>query len=133
MRQLLLFPLLALTACASRPAMPAAPAAVQYSGISHDPLWLVSVEADRIVLTTGPGGGRADGELTSYQYPGASPTLVGGVRRWESGQGTAVISVEARKGPCSTGGEDYPDRVRVYLSGRVLEGCGGRELGTGQG
>lgn len=126
---LLLAPFLVMSGCASAPRAPVSPvASIQYGAISHDPFWLVSVGEDRIVLTQGLAGGRADGELTSYEYPGAISTMKKGIKRWEGRQGVAVISIEARKGPCSTGGETYPDRVRVYLSGRMMEGCGGREL-----
>ena len=99
-----------------------------YGAISHDPFWMVAIGDDSIVLTRGPEGGRADGELVSHAWPRALPREQDGVRRWESGDGTAVIAVETRVGPCTTGGRSYPDRVKVYLSGVVLEGCGVREL-----
>ncbi len=50
------------------------------------------------------------------------------MKRWESGSGTEVITVEARPGPCTTGGRDFEDKVIVALSGRSFEGCGGRQI-----
>ncbi|HEU0135118.1 MAG TPA: hypothetical protein VFR28_09865, partial [Allosphingosinicella sp.] len=69
--------------------------------------------------------GRADGELQSFEYPGAVPTVAGGVRRWQAGEGVSVIAIEARPGACSAGGRRYPDTVVVTLSGRMFNGCGG--------
>ena len=129
---LLLLPLFVAGCASERPPVYAPVKNMRYGAISHDPFWLVSIGDDRIVLTTGPAGGRADGELDSYEYPRPLPTVRDGVRRWESGQGTAVISVEARQGPCSTGGHSYQDRVKVYLSGRMMEGCGGYEIPAGR-
>jgi uncharacterized membrane protein len=100
----------------------------QYGAISHDPFWLVSIGDDQMVLTMGDAGGRADGELKSFIYPRVLPRTVNGIRRWESGDGTQVISLEARPGPCTTGGRTYADRTRVFLSGRAMDGCGGREV-----
>ncbi|HWH17392.1 MAG TPA: hypothetical protein VNT77_03515 [Allosphingosinicella sp.] len=129
MKQLLPLALLALAGCATAAKAPYAPVnEFRYGAISHDPFWLVSIGDDKIVLTLGPEGGRADGGLSSYAYRRVLPRTVNGVRRWDSVDGTAVISVEARKAPCSTGGRSYQDRVKVYLSGRMMEGCGGREL-----
>jgi len=119
--------LLALTACASNPGeTPLNPVRdFQYGAMGHDPFWTVAIGDDRIVLTLGPEGGRADGELASYDYPRALPRTVDGATRWESGSGTQVIAVEARPGPCTAGGWRYEDRVTVTLSGRMLQGCGG--------
>lgn len=129
MKHLLPLALIALAGCASGTQTPFSPVNdFQYGAISHDPFWLVSIGDDRIVLTMGPAGGRADGELNSYEYPRVLPRTVNGVRRWESGQGTQVIAIEARPGPCATGGRTYEDHVKVYLSGRVMTGCGGREV-----
>lgn len=101
----------------------------QYGAFGHDPFWLVSIGDDKIVLTLGPAGGRADGGLSSFAYPRVLPKTENGVRRWESGEGTQVITVEARPGPCTTGGRTYADRTTVFLSGRTMTGCGGREIG----
>jgi uncharacterized membrane protein len=90
---------------------------------------MVTVGDDQIVLTQGAAGGAADGEFSEATYPRALPVEQGGVRRWESGAGTEVIAIEARPGPCSDGGRNYEDKVKVYLSGVMLEGCGGREIG----
>lgn len=103
---------------------------VEYGAMGHDPFWMVTVGGDAIVLTLGPAGGRADGELTTVQYPRALPRESQGIRRWEAGEGTQVLGMEARPGPCRTphDGRVYADHVRVTLSGRMLEGCGGREV-----
>lgn len=129
MKWLIPLSLLAAAGCAT-PGDEAAPGgeAVRYAATSHDPFWLASIGDERVLLTTGPAGGRADGELSSYAYPGVRPSLVKGVRRWEAGSGTAVIAIEARPGPCATGGRSYRERVRVYLSGRTMNGCGGTEI-----
>jgi uncharacterized membrane protein len=132
MKQLLPLALIALAGCASGQAPYSPVNDFQYGAIGHDPFWLVSIGDDRIVLTLGPAGGRADGELSSYAYPRALPRTVNGVRRWESGSGTQVIAVEARPGPCSTGGRTYADHATVYLSGRMMSGCGGREVPAGR-
>jgi uncharacterized membrane protein len=125
---------LALSACAADSARaPHDPVGrFDYGAISHDPFWMVAIGGDSVVLTMGPAGGAADGELTTAAYPRATPSERDGVRRWQSGEGTAVISVEARPGPCTTGGRSYPDEVTVYLSGRMLVGCGGQEIGEGR-
>ena len=130
MKPLILLAALALAGCAAdRAAEPYSPvSSFAYGAISHDPFWMVAIGDDSIVLTMGPAGGRADGGLSSFAYPRALPREVNGVRRWESGEGTAVIAIEARPGPCTTGGRSYPDAVTVTLSGRMLEGCGGQEL-----
>lgn len=130
MKHAALLPLVLIAGCASPAEEVYAPVKnYRYGAISHDPFWLVAIGDDRIVLTTGPSGGRADGELASYDYPRVLPKELNGVRRWDSGEGTMAISIEARKGPCSTGGRAYQDRVKVYLSGRTMDGCGGREVG----
>ena len=135
MKSMLPFLALALAGCAATKAdEPFNPVGTfDYGAISHDPFWMVAIGGDSIVLTQGPEGGRADGELTSVAYPRALPREQDGVRRWESGEGTQVIAVEARPAPCTTGGRSYPDRVKVYLSGRMLEGCGGEEIQEAQG
>ena len=122
----------ALTACAAPSAIERQYSRFDYGAISHDPFWMVAIGGDAILLTMGPAGGAADGELTSTVFPRATPSGRDGVRRWESSEGTAVIAVEARARPCTTGGRSYPDEVTVYLSGRLLEGCGGREIVQGR-
>jgi uncharacterized membrane protein len=129
MKPLILAPILAALAGCATGGTPLNPVKdFQYGAIGHDPFWLISIGDDRIVLTLGPEGGRADGELVSYDYPRALPRTADGVRRWESGDGTKLITVEARPGPCTTGGRTYQDRAIISLSGRVMEGCGGREI-----
>ncbi len=102
---------------------------VRYTALGHDPFWLVTIGDDRIVLTLGPEGGRADGALDSYAFPRVLPREENSVTRWESADGTSVITVEARPGPCAgSSGRRYADVVHVMLSGRELKGCGGRQL-----
>lgn len=111
---------------------PAQTAAVEYGATSHDPFWMVSVGKEAILLTSTPPGGRADGEIYDRLYPRRVYEEANGVRRWSGGQGVAVIAVEARPGPCTTGGRVYADRANIYLSGRMMTGCGGRELTDGK-
>ena len=129
-RSLIFLPLLALAGCASEPRVYSPVGTVRYSALGHDPFWMVTIGDDRIVLTLGDEGGRADGALDSFSYPRTLPRTVGDVRTWQSGDGgTAAIGIEARRGPCTgSGGSVYQDRVRVRLSGRELTGCGGRLL-----
>lgn len=102
---------------------------VQYSAIGHDPFWMVAIGDDRIVVTLGPAGGRADGALESYAYPRVLPRETEGIRRWESGSERGTLLIEARPGPCAgAGGIHYEDSVTVNLAGRVLRGCGGYPL-----
>lgn len=132
MKRLVPLAAIALAGCAATGERPYSPVDnFHYGAISHDPFWLVSIGDDRIVLTMGPTGGRADGELKSFEYPRVLPKVTDGVRRWQSAEGTQVITVEARPGPCMTGGRTYADKTRILLSGRMMEGCGGREV-TGQ-
>jgi uncharacterized membrane protein len=120
----------ALAGCAGseRPYSPVAH--VRYSALGHDPFWSLAIGDDRIVLTrSGPGKRES---WRSHSYPRVLPRTVDGARLWESGEGTAVISVEARPGPCTgSRGTRYEDHVRVRLSGSELTGCGGRILARG--
>jgi uncharacterized membrane protein len=124
MKLLLPLALLALAGCANTARTPAPFSQVRdfrYGAIGQDPFWIVAI-GDRIVLTTGP-------DLVSHAYPRVLPRQIDGVRRWDSGEGTAVISVEARRGPCTGArGRRYEDRVTVSLGGRQLHGCGGQEV-----
>jgi uncharacterized membrane protein len=100
---------------------------VRYSAIGQEPFWVVTIGDDRIVVRTG-----REGDAHGRRYPDAVfartlPRTQDGIRTWESGDGTAVISIEARPGPCTGSGSIvYEDHVRVRLSGRELNGCGGR-------
>ena len=123
-----LVPLLLLAGCAPSQA-PYSPARdVRYSALGHEPFWLVTVGRDKIVLTFGPAR-EGGSKLRGHTYRGVETSFVEGVKRWESAGGTAVITVEARPGPCiGAGGARFEDEVRVRLSGRELNGCGGRRL-----
>ena len=100
---------------------------ILYNAIGQQPLWMVAIGDEAIVLTLGAGGG-----MKSHRYPRVLPRTVDGVRIWESGSGTDIITVEARAERCK-GSRDYryADTVRVRLSGRELNGCGGRILAKG--
>ena len=124
---LLLLPLALLAACKTydRPYAPVEN--VRYSAIGYDPFWLLTIGDDRIVLRIGHDGGGEAREYDDAVFPRTLPRTVDGVRTWQSGEGTAVIAIEAHRGPCEgSGGRRYEDLVRVRLSGRELTGCGGR-------
>ena len=104
---------------------------VAYSAIGAEPFWLLSIGDDRIVLSRRREG---RGGLVEAVYPRTLPREEGGVRRWDSGEGVQVISIEARREECRNAtGPVYEDRVRVRLSGVELHGCGGRIVGEGHG
>jgi uncharacterized membrane protein len=129
-RRLSLLPLLLLGACetASEPYAPVRN--TRYAALGHDPFWMVTVGDDRIVLRLGHDGGGEAEEYDDIVYPRTLPRTVDGVTTWQSGDGVQVISIEARPGPCTgSRGRRYADQVRVRLSGRELNGCGGRLLG----
>jgi uncharacterized membrane protein len=129
MRLILLSAALTLAACAQNPRPYDPVGNVHYSAIGQAPFWMVTIGDDRIVLTFGPDPGGRPGELNSHTYPRTLPRTADGVRRWESGDGTAAITIEAIEGPCEgAGGRLYRDQVRVALNGRELEGCGGPPL-----
>ena len=122
----LCLPLALTAACATQPEVYSPVGTVRYSALVADPFWMVSIGDDRIVLTLGDEGGRADGALESFSFPRVLPVVNGAFRTWESAEGAAVISVQARPGPCTgSGSRIYEDHVRVRLSGRELTGCGG--------
>jgi len=120
-------PLLCLTllAACQTTSQPYAPVDnVRYSAIGAEPFWMVTIGDDRIVLRLGSEGQ----EVRDIAYPRTLPVTQGDLTRWQSGDGTQVITVEARRmaEPCDQSGRRYEDHVRVMLSGRMLEGCGGR-------
>ncbi|TFI57779.1 hypothetical protein E2493_13195 [Sphingomonas parva] len=128
----LLVPLL-LAGCATREPPFAPVAQVDYTAVGHDPFWMVTIGDASIVLTLGaeePGGRKSD--LRTHSVPRVLPRTDGTVTRWESGEGTAVIAIEARHGPCTGArGLVYREHVTISLSGRQLTGCGGRLVGRG--
>jgi uncharacterized membrane protein len=123
----LLLPVALLAGCAGGQRTYTPVSEISYAAVGHDPFWSLAIGDDAIVLGLPPAPGTRD--IVSHRYPRVLPRTVDGVRRWDSGEGTGVISVEARSGPCTgSGGMRYSDHVRVRLSGRELEGCGGRLL-----
>ena len=118
--------LLLLAACATAPRPYAPVDNVRYSAIGADPFWMVTIGDDRIVLRLGQEGQ----QVRDIVYPRTLPVTQGDLTRWQSGDGTQVITIEARHlaTPCEQSGRSYEDHVRVMLSGRMLEGCGGRLL-----
>ncbi|QAY75213.1 hypothetical protein [Sphingosinicella sp. BN140058] len=116
--------------CAADPPPFAPVANVAYSAVGADPFWMVTIGDHRIVLTLGPAeGGKG---LVSHDYPRVLPRETETTTFWQSGEGTDVISIEARKESCEAGGRRFEDQVRVTLSGRMLQGCGGRLLAGGR-
>jgi len=119
-RLLLALPILALAAACATSQRPYAPIQnIRYQAMGTAPFWYLAIGDERIVLRTS--------EQVEAVWPRTLPRTENGVRTWQSGDGTAVISIEARPGPCaSESGQAYEDHVRVRLSGRELTGCGGR-------
>ena len=127
-----LLPLLLLAGCATAERPYAPVDQVEYAAVGADPFWMATIGDDVIVLTLGAEPGAPAG-LRSHEFPRVLPRLTDGVTRWESGEGTAVIAIEARPGPCrASRGVVYADRVAVSLSGRQLTGCGGRIISGGR-
>jgi uncharacterized membrane protein len=128
---ILLAPLLA-AGCATGPEVYQPVADPIYTAIGRDPFWMVAIGDSRIVLRMAPSGD-GSGEVADATWPRVLPQTVDGVRTWQSGEGTQVITIEARPGPCDAGQAMFADHVRVTLSGRELTGCGGRPVrGEGQ-
>jgi uncharacterized membrane protein len=130
LRTRLLLPLLLIAGGCQTSSRPYAPVEnVRYAALGQDPFWMVTIGDDRIVLALPPPPGARSERPVSHVFPRTLPRTVDGIQRWESGEGTAVISVEAMAGPCEgAGGQTYRDRVRVRLSGREMHGCGGPRL-----
>lgn len=117
-----MFAFVAVAACATgqRPYAPVDN--VRYQALGAEPFWYLAIGDDRIVLRSSD----LDGEAV---WPRTLPRTAGETRIWQSGNGAGAITIEARPGPCETEGEEiYADHVRVRLSGRELNGCGGRLL-----
>ena len=136
MKTPLLFVAAALLAgCAADPPPFAPVANVAYAALGDQPFWMVTIGDDRIVLALGAAGAGKDAKLTSHAYPRVLPRTDNGATIWQSGEGTEVISIESRKAdrPCEAGGRHFEDSIRVTLSGRMLEGCGGRLLAGSRG
>ena len=120
---LMTLPLLLLAAACSTTTRPYDPVgSVSYSAIGQDPFWLLTIGDDRIVL-------RMAGAEGDAVWPRTLPRSRGDVTVWDSGEGTQVITIAARRGECrDSNGRRYEDEVRIRLSGRELFGCGGRML-----
>jgi uncharacterized membrane protein len=120
---------LALAGCATAEPAEEVPnrraAAATQSAHGADPLWHLTIWPDRISLLVDTGGRGREADFQRASYANVRETRSGGVRRWQAGRGTAVISVEIRDGPCVQSGWDYRQVARVRLSGRELNGCGG--------
>jgi len=113
---------LALAACAANRSPYAPVDNVRYQAMGAEPFWLLVIGDDRIIL-------RSSDQAAEAVWPRTLPRTEGDRRIWQAGDGIRVISVETRPGPCETEGEEiYADHVRVRLSGRELNGCGGRLL-----
>ena len=122
-------PLLVLAACETTPHVgPYAPVAtVRYSAIGQEPFWLLTIGDDRIVLRQASENGAPNEAVWPRTLPRTTPD---GFTLWQSGEGTQVIAIASRPGPCTgAGGRVYADEVRIRLSGRELRGCGGRAMG----
>ena len=122
----LLLPLALLAGCQTTSSPYAPVDTVRYAAMGQNPFWMVTIGDDRIVLRLGHEGR----EVRDVSYPRTLPIEDGNVTRWQSGEGTEVITIEARQTPtpCELGDRRFEDFVRVTLSGRMFDGCGGRLL-----
>ncbi|MEA3046840.1 MAG: hypothetical protein QOJ53_1172 [Sphingomonadales bacterium] len=101
---------------------------VAYQALGWNPMWLLAVGDDRIVLRQAGAGERA--------WPRVLPRTVDGVRIWQSGTGADRITIATRPGPCQSGSAgqavyNYEHHVAVSVGdqgGLELRGCGGRML-----
>lgn len=117
MKKILALPLLALAACATTGA---APAAESYHALGTEPFWSVTIANGRMRYEA------PDEETIEIAAPAPRATANG--RRFESARFTMEIAHES----CSDGMSDreYADTVRVTFpeAGRTREGCGGAIL-----
>jgi len=121
---LFLAPLLLTQACVSTPRAYSPVQHPFYSAIGESPFWMVAIGDDRIVLRLGGGDGAAAPQ--EQIWPRTLPRIIDGARIWQSGDGAGAITIESRPEPCTgSRGARYVDHVRVRLSGRELNGCGG--------
>jgi uncharacterized membrane protein len=129
-RLLLALPLL-LAGCATSQTPYAPVRDVAYQAMGWNPMWLLTVGDDRIVLRQAGASERA--------WPRVLPRTVDGVRIWQSGAGADRITISAQPGPCQSGsgGQAESDQVYNYEhhvavsvgdQGLELRGCGGRML-----
>lgn len=125
MKFLLGLPLL-LAACAVPKAEYRHDTALRYEAFGDPPLWRLSVGDDRLALTIhDPALGP-----TSTSFADVTARTEGETTRWTAGgESLGRVDVEARRETCvAADGTRYEDRVTVSLSGRQLEGCGGKRL-----
>lgn len=117
MKKVLALPLLALAACATTGAVPAAE---NYHALGTEPFWSVTIANGRMRYEA------PDEETIEVAAPVPRATANG--RRFESARFTMEIAHES----CSDGMSDreYADTVRVLFpgGGRTREGCGGAIL-----
>ena len=130
-RFLLALPLLLATVPAiaqDRPARLAANISYEARGVS--PGWQLAI-GDRIALRMDPD---ADGFAIRQYFPRARSRSVEGVRRWESrSAGGAVMTIEARRAPCTLGELTFRDTVTIVQGDRRLAGCGGPRVSGNDG
>ena len=118
--------LLLAAACAVPPTEYGRTTALRYEAFGDPPLWRLSIGDDRLALTIhDPALGP-----TSTSFEGVAARTEGETTRWRAGgDGPGGISVEARRETCiAADGTRYEDQVTVRLSGRQLEGCGGKRV-----
>jgi uncharacterized membrane protein len=117
-RLLLALPLLGVTACATT--QPYAPVRdVAYQAIGAAPFWTLAIGDDSIVL-------RAGNPASERRWPRVLSRTVGEAEIWQSGEGTAAITITARRSDCRSGsGQTYRDQVMIRAGETELTGCGG--------
>lgn len=101
-----------------------------YEARGDSPNWQVAI-GSRIALRLGAD---ADGFVVMQYFARATSRTRDGIRRWESRTpGGAVITIEARREPCTLGDTRYRDSVTVATAERRLNGCGGPRLSDSAG
>jgi hypothetical protein len=90
------------------------------------PGWHLEI-GDDIALRLGENFVEFPDVSVTHMYPERPARTLNGVRRWESTIARRfTIVVEARPGPCTSGGGTvFPDHVRVRTGTLDLTGCGG--------
>jgi len=93
-----------------------------YFAAGNNPDWRLRINYEKVVLTLKPN--------IVVEYPPAKASERNGILRYEAGDGTRIISVEVKAELCSLepNGPTLSNKVTVYLSGRMLEGCGSPQI-----